>query len=127
MVVRLRRDGHQSNDIQVWHRARVGEQGLDLRRSDAGLALLGGDVDLDEAFERREVRLRQPLLKNVMAAKKMPLAAAPVPAIAGAVQLQSLQDAVPPVREQACRFLQGSAQEQAAALAEVLASLKEAA
>lgn len=72
-------------------------------------------------------RLRQPLLKNVMAAKKMPLAAAPVPAIAGAVQLQSLQDAVPPVREQACRFLQGSAQEQAAALAEVLASLKEAA
>lgn len=66
-------------------------------------------------------RLRHPLMKNVMLAKKMPIPVwqAPPPD-GGALQLESVQAARAPERSGACQWLEGSVQEKAQALARVL-------
>jgi electron transfer flavoprotein beta subunit len=65
-------------------------------------------------------RLRHPLLKNVMAARKLRIetlaAAAPPPGVV----LAGLQPPMPARRANACRMLTGSTREQADALAQVL-------
>lgn len=68
-------------------------------------------------------RLRHPLMKNVMLAKKMPIPGwqAPAPAAADALRLADLRPAPAPVRTGSCSWLEGSAQDKAAALARVLA------
>ncbi|MES3002356.1 MAG: hypothetical protein V4787_16825 [Pseudomonadota bacterium] len=69
-------------------------------------------------------RLRHPLMKNVMMAKKavLPVWRAPQShAFASAqLQLQSVNAAETPVRSSACEWLEGSAQQKADALARVL-------
>ncbi|MBG9386430.1 electron transfer flavoprotein subunit beta/FixA family protein [Caenimonas aquaedulcis] len=67
-------------------------------------------------------RLRHPLMKNVMMAKKavLPAWTALAPADATAPTLQSVSHAQAPVRSIACEWLQGSAQQKADALAQVL-------
>jgi electron transfer flavoprotein beta subunit len=65
-------------------------------------------------------RLRHPLLKNVMAARKLRIDAVDTGAPAATVTLAALQPVVAAPRGSACRMLQGSADEQAQALAQVL-------
>jgi electron transfer flavoprotein beta subunit len=67
-------------------------------------------------------RLRHPLMKNVMMAKKAVLPAWRAPALesARALQLQSVNAAETPVRSSACEWLEGSARQKAQALAQVL-------
>ncbi len=68
-------------------------------------------------------RLRFPLMKNVMLAKREPVeVVAPLAATAPAVRLQRIAAAAPPARGNgACRLLQGPIEAQVAALAEWLA------
>jgi electron transfer flavoprotein beta subunit len=67
-------------------------------------------------------KLRHPLLKNVMAAKKMSFDLADLPSagVVSHVQLQALDVAKPAVRATRCRMLAGDVPAQAAALAELL-------
>lgn len=65
-------------------------------------------------------RLRHPLLKNVMAARKLGIASIAGPGHAATVQLARLAPALAPPRESACRMLTGSLGEQCEALAQVL-------
>ena len=65
-------------------------------------------------------RLRHPLLKNVMAARKIQIETLAVPASAGTLRCTGLAPAAPPTRAASCRMLTGSLEEQARALAEVL-------
>lgn len=65
-------------------------------------------------------RLRHPLLKNVMAARKLRIESVEAGAPAATVTLVALQPVVPAPRGSTCRMLQGSADEQAEALAQVL-------
>lgn len=71
-------------------------------------------------------RLRQPLLKNVMASKKMNFPPCPIQATAPAIEWLSVQAAAAPTRAAACRMLQGTPDEQARDLAEVLVALGDA-
>lgn len=67
-------------------------------------------------------RLRHPLMKNVMMAKKATLGLwrAAAPGQTAALRLESVQPAAAPVRSAACEWLEGSAEEKARALAQVL-------
>ena len=66
-------------------------------------------------------RLRHPLLKNVMAAKKMTFTLTELPAPGAAqVRLTRMAAAVQPVRTSACRMLEGDVTAQAQALAQLL-------
>jgi electron transfer flavoprotein beta subunit len=67
-------------------------------------------------------RLRHPLLKNVMQAKKQPIeiAAGPAAQVASQVALRSLAAAPPPERAGQCRMLTGGTDAQAQALAALL-------
>lgn len=65
-------------------------------------------------------RLRHPLLKNVMAARKLRIEALPASPAPATLVLQALQPQVPAPRATACRMLAGSVAEQADALAQVL-------
>lgn len=65
-------------------------------------------------------RLRHPLLKNVMAARKLRIDAVEAGAAAANVTLAAMQPVVASPRAGACRLLQGSAEAQAEALAQVL-------
>ncbi len=67
-------------------------------------------------------RLRHPLMKNVMMAKKAVLGVwrPAVPAQAAALQLESVQPAEAPVRSSACEWLEGTPEEKARSLAQVL-------
>jgi electron transfer flavoprotein beta subunit len=67
-------------------------------------------------------RLRHPLMKNVMMAKKavLPVWLAPAAQGASELQLESVTAAEEPVRSGACEWLEGSAQQKARALAQVL-------
>lgn len=65
-------------------------------------------------------RLRHPLLKNVMAARKLRIDAVDAAAPAASVTLAALQPVIAAPRAGACRLLQGSAEAQAEALAQVL-------
>ena len=70
----------------------------------------------------RRNRLRHPLMKNVMAAKraKFTVIAAFPPTEPGNLVLMSLEPSVPSVRKTSCRFLSGAPAEQAAELASCL-------
>jgi electron transfer flavoprotein beta subunit len=70
----------------------------------------------------RRNRLRHPLMKNVMAAKRarFTVIAASPPTEPGNLVLMSLEPPVPGVRKTACRFLSGAPAEQAAGLASFL-------
>lgn len=72
-------------------------------------------------------RLRHPLLKNVMAARKLRIDILAASAPAPSVTLVGLQAPVAAKRGSACRMLTGSAREQADALAQVLLEEGEAA
>jgi electron transfer flavoprotein beta subunit len=65
-------------------------------------------------------RLRHPLLKNVMAARKLLIEALAAVAPASTVGLEGLQPAAPARRGSGCRMLTGALAEQADALAQVL-------
>lgn len=71
-------------------------------------------------------RLRHPLMKNVMMAKKavIPVWKAPAPSAATAT-CAGVQPTVARVRNSSCEWLQGSAQEKAQALARVLVAAAE--
>jgi electron transfer flavoprotein beta subunit len=71
-------------------------------------------------------RLRHPLMKNVMLAKKAAIAQWQAPAAAAGIALQGVDAAVEVARTGACEWLQGSAQEKAQALARVLVAAAEA-
>jgi electron transfer flavoprotein beta subunit len=76
----------------------------------------------------RRNRLRHPLMKNVMAAKRAAIEAVTAPAApAVRVTLAESHAPVAPARAAACRMLQGSIEEQAAELARVLRRSAEAA
>lgn len=72
-------------------------------------------------------RLRQPLLKNVMAARKMVFRSVAPEAPASRITLDAVEAATAPVREAACRFIGGTVDQQADELAGILAALGEAA
>ncbi len=76
----------------------------------------------------RRNRLRHPLMKNVMAARKAPIESMKVeaPAVAD-VSLEVLEDARPPARVSACRMLEGPLDDRVAALARFLEAWKAAA
>jgi electron transfer flavoprotein beta subunit len=65
-------------------------------------------------------RLRHPLLKNVMAARKLRIESIAAGPSQGTVQLAGMALAQPPRRAAACRMLTGSVDEQCEALAELL-------
>ena len=65
-------------------------------------------------------RLRHPLLKNVMAARKLQIDALPLPLAPATLQRTGLAPAAPPARAASCRMLDGSLEEQARALADML-------
>jgi electron transfer flavoprotein beta subunit len=67
-------------------------------------------------------RLRHPLMKNVMQARKalLGLWRAPPPAAAGALRLESLGATEAPLRRADCEWLAGTAQDKAEALAQLL-------
>lgn len=65
-------------------------------------------------------RLRHPLLKNVMAARKMQITALPMDSTPPTLSCTGLAPAAPPSRAAACRMLAGSIEEQARALADIL-------
>lgn len=71
-------------------------------------------------------RLRHPLMKNVMLAKKAAIPHWQAPAPAAAIALEGVDAALAAVRTGSCEWLQGSAQEQAQALARVLVAAVEA-
>ncbi len=71
-------------------------------------------------------RLRHPLMKNVMLAKKAAIAHWPAPAAAAAVAIERVEAAVAPARTGACEWLEGTAQDKANALARVLVAAAEA-
>lgn len=71
-------------------------------------------------------RLRQPLLKNVMASKKMDFPPCAIQATVPAIRWQTVQAAAAPTRAAACRMLQGTPDQQAQDLADVLVALGEA-
>jgi electron transfer flavoprotein beta subunit len=105
-----------------------GERGLTaIRQAAAGLER----VDLPErallsVTNDTGNRLRHPLMKNVMMAKKAAIptwrTAAAAPAAEPALQLQSIGLAAEPVRRSACEWLQGSPEQKARALAQLLLS-----
>lgn len=65
-------------------------------------------------------RLRHPLLKNVMAARKLAIQTLPAAAPAASVTLTGTALATTPARSGNCRMLTGSVADQAAGLAELL-------
>ena len=65
-------------------------------------------------------RLRHPLMKNVMAAKRLNVPAVALTQVAATVELRSFELARPAKRGGACRMLAGTPSEQCLALAEVL-------
>ena len=65
-------------------------------------------------------RLRHPLLKNVMAARKLQFATLAAQPQAGSVSLADLAPMEAAARQRSCQMLEGSAQEQARALAQML-------
>lgn len=65
-------------------------------------------------------RLRHPLLKNVMAARKLRIESVAGEAQEATVRMASLMPALPPARASACRMLTGSVSEQCEALAQLL-------
>jgi electron transfer flavoprotein beta subunit len=70
----------------------------------------------------RRNRLRHPLMKNVMAAKRLPIAAAaPHAPLTPQVTLAALAPAAPAQRTVRCRMIEGSPAERVAALADFLA------
>ncbi len=71
-------------------------------------------------------RLRQPLLKNVMASKKMSFAPCAVQPVEPAIEWLAVHAAAAPTRAAACRLLQGTLDQQARELADVLVALGEA-
>lgn len=94
-----------------------------LRQHGAGLERLSGSGPAVIAVTNHAGnRLRHPLLKNVMAAKRLALPMAELPAIpAGPVlRLTGLAPTAVPRRETACRMLDGPLQAQAAQLAHLL-------
>ncbi|MBU1361373.1 MAG: hypothetical protein KJ901_21765 [Gammaproteobacteria bacterium] len=93
---------------------RQGNGGLE-RVALAGPALLAATNDPGN-------RLRHPLMKNVMLAKKAAIDvwSAPAPAASDRVQLESIHTATEPVRTTACQWLEGSPAQQAHALADWL-------
>lgn len=71
-------------------------------------------------------RLRHPLMKNVMLAKKAPIPAWQAPPPSSPVaSCSGVQPDVPPARGGSCEWLQGSAQDKAQALARVLVAAAE--
>jgi electron transfer flavoprotein beta subunit len=72
-------------------------------------------------------RLRHPLLKNVMAARKAAIATLDAGPSVATLQATAFAEASPPVRSAACRMLTGSLEEQARALAQALLEEKVAA
>ncbi|WP_162595435.1 electron transfer flavoprotein subunit beta/FixA family protein [Variovorax sp. PBL-E5] len=111
---------------------------LSMQRVDAGLRIVrqGGEtlqrVDatlplLASVTNDSHNRLRQPLLKNVMATRKMRFEAALSDAPSGVVALASIEAATVGAREKACRFLGGTVDQQADELAGILSRLGEAA
>lgn len=71
-------------------------------------------------------RLRHPLMKNVMLARKMPLAAWSVPSAESPVVCEGVHLVTAPARATACEWLEGSPEQKAQALARVLAAAAEA-
>jgi electron transfer flavoprotein beta subunit len=71
-------------------------------------------------------RLRHPLMKNVMLARKMPLPAWSAPSAASPVACERVQPVTAPARAAACEWLEGSSEQKARALARVLAAAAEA-
>jgi electron transfer flavoprotein beta subunit len=69
----------------------------------------------------RRNRLRHPLMKNVMAAKRAPIESVVAPSGTARVVAASLSPAARVARAASCRMLAGSLEEQAGALAEFLA------
>jgi electron transfer flavoprotein beta subunit len=67
-------------------------------------------------------RLRHPLMKNVMIAKKVQISVWRAAAQVAALQLEGVHTAAEPVRRSACEWLEGSAQQKARSLAQVLMS-----
>ncbi len=70
-------------------------------------------------------RLRHPLLKNVMAARKLQFPVLSGSATGSRVALAALERYSPPPRASACHLLTGTPQQQADALAEVLIACRE--
>jgi len=65
-------------------------------------------------------RLRHPLMKNVMAARKAAIGTWRPAGSAGGLRLEAVQPVVAPERQAACEWLEGTPQEQAQALARLL-------
>lgn len=99
-------------DGEALHATRQGDGGPERVRL-PGRTLLSVTND-------RGNRLRHPLMKNVMAARKAPIGSWRPPPPAGAVSLQALQAAAVPERTVACEWIAGTPQEQAEALARLL-------
>jgi electron transfer flavoprotein beta subunit len=126
-------DGTVPASLSLAHDAPLIPLVLGVKRGDSGLAALRQAAN---GLERVQLparamlsasndpgnRLRHPLMKNVMMAKKAVLPAWRAPALegAGALRLQSVNPAETPVRSSACEWLEGSAQQKADALAKVL-------
>jgi electron transfer flavoprotein beta subunit len=65
-------------------------------------------------------RLRHPLMKNVMLAKKAVIAVWRAPATPAALRLDGVRPAPAPVRQSACEWLEGSPEQKARSLAQIL-------
>jgi electron transfer flavoprotein beta subunit len=103
---------------------RRAEEGLSaLRQSAQGLerVRLPGRAVLSASNDPGN-RLRHPLMKNVMMAKKavLPVWHAPAPPGSPALQLRAIDAAQEPKRTTACEWIDGSAQDKARSLARVL-------
>jgi len=106
------------------------------RRDDAAWALRQGSTGLERVkLPARALlsvtndpgnRLRHPLMKNVMMAKKAAIPAWQAPAGAATASFEGFHPVGGPERRGACEWLEGSAREKAQALARVLAEAAEA-
>lgn len=103
--------------------ARWSEQGLGLyreRRNVEEWLVVGRPVVASVTNDRRS-RLRHPMMKNVMEAKRMAIPIITIPeGPAGGITLTAVEHAPPRAREVACRILDGPIEAQVAELAEYI-------
>lgn len=103
--------------------ARIDGGAVELSRDRAGVqeTVVVAEPLVASVTNDRRNRLRHPLMKNVMEAKRMALnvVTAPEPTIEAA-RLGPMAEARPPTRDVACRMIEGSAEGQAEELARYL-------
>jgi electron transfer flavoprotein beta subunit len=113
LALSLQRSGEQLSAV------RQGSNGLERAALPAGRKVVSITNDPGN-------RLRHPLMKNVMLARKMPIPVCTSAAAGSEVACPSVETATAPVRTGACEWIDGTTRQKAQALARVLAAAMEA-